>query len=454
MNELDKIYEYIERNFNSFLEEFREAIRKPGISTENSGIEEMSNWLVKSMKENGVEDVQTFRTKRHPIILGKVGKAAKRTLLVYGHYDVQPPGDGRDWAVDPFAAEVVGNQIVGRGTCDMKNNLVASVQAVKALLRCRRQLPVNLVFIFEGEEEIGSPNLKQFAEEHKQELSICDAILCGDGSGENRMGQSLLVYGLKGMLSVGLFVRSPTGTDAHSMYAGITENPAWRLVSALGSLKDGEKVLVPHFYDDVKEPSSAEKTKFGLSRTSMSKEELEETFDLKIKGGMSVSEALLELYYRPTLNINGLCSGYTVKGGMKTIVPGKAWAHLDIRTVPDQDSSSILENLKAHLVSKGFDDVAVEKTGFNAPFYKVDQNERIIQVVDSCMKKVVSEKSMAMPIMPGSGALVWLPYILGKPMAFAGSGYIHLAHRPNEYITREQYLKGIKLFATIYNDYA
>ncbi len=454
MNGLEKVYKYIEENFDSFLEEFREAIRKPGVSTENTGIGEMASWLVKSMKENGVEDVQTFKTQRHPIILGRVGKDAKRTLLVYGHYDVQPSGDRKDWSVDPFAAEVVGDRIVGRGTCDMKNNLVASIQVIKAILHCRKRLPINLVFLFEGEEEIGSPNLKQFTEEHKKELSSCDAIICGDGSGENRMGQSLLVYGLKGMLSVELSVRSPTGTDTHSMYAGITDNPAWRLVSALGSLKNGEKVLVPHFYDDVEEPSQSEKKKYGISPNSMSREEIEEAFDLKMKKGMSASDALLEVYYRPTLNINGLCSGYTVESGMKTIVPGKAWAHIDIRIVPNQDPSNILENLKAHLAAKGFDDVIVEKTGFNAPFYKVDPHERIIQVVDSCMKKVVSEKTMVMPIMPGSGALVWLPYILGKPMAFAGSGYIHLAHRPNEYITKEQYLKGIKLFATIYNDYA
>jgi acetylornithine deacetylase/succinyl-diaminopimelate desuccinylase-like protein len=454
VSKLTEIYEFVDKNSDLFLEEFREAIRKPGISTENTGIKETVNWLVTKMKENGVEDVQPFETQRHPMILGRVGKTAKRTLLVYGHYDVQPPGDRKNWTVDPFAAEVVDNCIIGRGTCDMKNNLMASIQAVKVLLQCRKSMPTNLVFLFEGEEEIGSPSLKPFIEEHKQELSNCDAILCGDGSGENRMGQSLLVYGLKGMLSVELSVKSPTGTEIHSMYAGITENPAWRLISALESLKDDEKVLVPHFYDGVKMPSLVEKKEYGLDRIAISKEELEKAFDLKIKKEMIVSEALLELFYKPTLNINGLCSGYTVEKGIKTIVPDKAWAHIDIRLVPGQDSSIIFENLKAYLVSEGFNDVAVEKSGFEAPIYRLDPHERIAQVVSDCMKKVVSEKTMVMPIMPGSGAMVWLPLILGKPMAFAGSGGIHMAHRPNEFITKEQYLKGIKLFATIYNDYA
>jgi acetylornithine deacetylase/succinyl-diaminopimelate desuccinylase-like protein len=451
---LKGIYEFIDRNSTSFLEEFREAIRKPGVSTVNKGITETVDWLVTNMKENGVKDVQIFKTQRHPIILGRVGKTAKRTLLVYGHYDVQPPGNREDWTVDPFAAEIVDNRIIGRGTCDMKSNLMASIQAVKVLLQVRKSVPINLIFLFEGEEEIGSPNLKPFIEGHKQELSTCDAILCGDGSGENRNGQSLLVYGLKGMLSVELSVKSPTGTETHSMYAGITDNPAWRLISALESLRNDKKVLIPHFYDGVKKPSLAEKREFDISPNNMSKEEFEDAFEIKIKKDMSASEALFEVFFRPTLNINGLCSGYTVEDGIKTIVPDKAWVHIDIRMVPNQDSSTIFENLKAYLLSKGFNDVVVKKTGFNAPFYKVDPHEKIIEVVSDCMKKVVSEKSMVMPIMPGSGALVWLPYILGKPMAFAGSGYIHLAHRPNEFITKNQYLKGIKLFATIYNSFA
>lgn len=181
MTELKEVYDFVDKNSESLLNEFKDLIRKPGISTENTGIDETVNWLTVRLKENGIEDVEVFKTPRHPIILGKAGKSAKRTLLVYGHYDVQPPGDIHDWTVDPFAAETVGDRIVGRGTCDMKNNLMATVHAVKALLQTRKQLPTNLIFLFEGEEEIGSPSFKPFVEEHKQVLSACDSIICAEG---------------------------------------------------------------------------------------------------------------------------------------------------------------------------------------------------------------------------------------------------------------------------------
>jgi Acetylornithine deacetylase/Succinyl-diaminopimelate desuccinylase and related deacylases len=449
---LKEVYEFVDKNSESFLEEFREFIRKPGISTENTGIKETVSWLAMKMKENGVENVQTFGTQRHPVVLGRVGKGAKRTLLVYGHYDVQPPGDRQNWTADPFAAEVVGDRIIGRGTCDMKNNLMASIHAVRAVLQCKKAVPINLIFLFEGEEEIGSPSLKPFIEEHKEELSTCDSILCAEG-GENKSGQILLFYGCKGMLYLELSAESPTGAEVHSMYAGMIDNPAWRLVSALQSLKEDEKVLIPHFYEGVKEPGLKEKIKYGLARVAINKEKLEEAFELKIKKGMSVSAALLEAFYKPTLNIDGLFSGYTVKRGIKTVVPNSAWAKIDMRLVPGQDPSTIFENTQKHLESKGFNDIVVEKLGA-LPAYRVDPDERIVDVVSQALTKVVSKKTMAMPILPGSGAMVWLPHILGKPMAFAGSGAAYMAHKPNEFVTIQQYLKGIKLFATIYNDYA
>lgn len=452
VNYLREVYEFVNKHSQLFLEELREFIRQPGISTENTGISETIGWLVGKMKESGLEDVRTFETQRHPVILGTIGKSAKSTLLVYGHYDVQPPGERNEWQVDPFSAKVVGDRIIGRGTCDMKNNVMASIHAVKALLECKKSIPINLIFLFEGEEEIGSPSLKPFIEEHMDELSVCDSILCGEG-GENKTGQILLTYGYKGLLYVELSFESPTGVEVHSMYAGITDNPAWRLISALQSLKEDEKVLIPHFYEGVKEPSLKEKIRYGLARVAISKEKLEETFAVKIKKGMSVSATLLEAFYKPTLNVDGLYSGYTVKGGLKTIVPDSAWAKIDMRLVPGQNPSAIFENMKKHLESEGFTNIVVEKLA-ELPAYRVEPNERIVQVVSKALKKVVSKKTMSIPIVPGSGAMVWLPKILGKPMASAGSGAAYMAHRPNEFVTIEQYLKGIKLFATIYNDYA
>ena len=453
MSKLKEVYKFVDKGSDLFLGEFREFIGKPGISTEDTGIEETVKWLVSKMKENGIENVQVFQTQRHPVILGRVGKTAKRTLLVYGHYDVQPPGDRKDWKVDPFAAEVVDDRIFGRGTCDMKNNLMASIHAVKAIIECRKSIPLNLMFLFEGEEEIGSPSFRPFVEKHKEELSVCDSIVCGDGGGENKTGQALLMYGLKGLLSMEFQINSPSGVEIHSSFAGITNNPAWRLISALRCLREEDRIVVPHFYDGVKEPSLKEKIKYGLARIAFSKEKLEEAYELKAKKDLSVSEVLIEVFYKPTLNINGLSSGYTVKGGTKTIVPDSAWARIDARLVPGQDASAIFENVQKHLIANGFSDVVVEKQ-FELPAYRIEPDEKIAKICTNATEKVVNSKTTSVPIMPGSGAMAWLPHILGKPMAFAGSGVTYMAHRPNEFITKEQYLKGIKLFATIYNDYA
>jgi len=449
---MNDVYRLIDERSHAFLEDLREFIRQPGISTENTGISETVSWLVERMGRKGIKDVRVFQTKRHPIVIGRIPGTGGRTLLVYGHYDVQPPGDREQWKADPFSAQMIGDQVLGRGTCDMKNNLMASLSAVEAIVGSRGSMPINLIFLFEGEEEIGSPSLKPFIEEHKAELSECDSILCGEG-GESKKGQALLIYGYKGILYVELSLRSPTGVDVHSSYAGMTENPAWTLVRALNSLKDGDKVVIPHFYDGVEEPSLGEKIKYGLAQTVVSKKELEESFDLKTKDGMGVSDALLEAFYRPTLNIDGLWSGYTVPGGTKTIVPGQASAKLDMRLVPRQDSSEIFENLKSHLESKGFGDISARKLG-ELPAYRVDPSEPIARVASQALRNTVNKNVMALPIAPGSGAMVWLPHILGKPMASAGSGPAYMAHRPNEFITVEQYTKGIKLFATIYQNFS
>jgi acetylornithine deacetylase/succinyl-diaminopimelate desuccinylase-like protein len=441
---MKEVYSFIDKNSNVFLDEFREFIRKPGISTENTGIDETVSWLAGKMKEIGIDDVQVFDTQRHPVILGKVGSDAERTLLVYGHYDVQPPGDRKDWKVDPFAAEVVDDRIIGRGTCDMKNNLMASIHAVKALTESRQSMPINVTFLFEGEEEIGSPSFRPFIEAHKEELSACDSILCGDGGGENKNGQALLIYGLKGILLMEFLVKSTMGVEIHSMFAGMVDNPAWRLISALRCLRENDRVVVPHFYDGVKEPSVREK---------ISKKKLEEAFEIKIRDNINMSELAVELYYKPTLNINGLSSGYTAKGGIKTIVPDSAWARIDARLVPGQNPSRVFENVQKHLISRGFKDVIVEKQ-MELPPYKIEPDEKIAKICREATKRIVNPKTTSMPIMPASGAMAWLPRILGKPMAFAGSGVTYMAHRPNEFIAIEQYLKGIKLFATIYNDFA
>ncbi|MGD0175853.1 MAG: M20/M25/M40 family metallo-hydrolase [Candidatus Bathyarchaeia archaeon] len=355
---------YVASNRDKMLEDFRTLLRQPSVSAQGRGIRECANLLERFMRGSGMETELVEEPEGNPVLLGNVTTSkSKRTLLFYGHYDVQPTEPLEEWKSDPFGAEMKDGKIFARGASDSKNNVMALVKMVEAYKNTISELPVNLKFFFEGEEEIGSPHLPRFVEENKSKLKA-DADVCFDG-GIDETGRPEVVLGVKGMLYVELHATGPK-VDLHSSLAPLAPNPAWRIIWALDSIKQSdERIKIDGWYDRVHKPSPAElelvknipfdeernKSEMGLS-----------SFLLDRKG----LDAVRMLLYEPTCNVCGFMSGYTAKGS-KTVLPSKAIAKLDFRLVYDQNPADLHEKLKLHLVKHGFRDIEVVRSNSLEP---------------------------------------------------------------------------------------
>jgi acetylornithine deacetylase/succinyl-diaminopimelate desuccinylase-like protein len=387
----------------------------------------------------------------NPVLLGNVTTSkSKRTLLFYGHYDVQPTEPLEEWKSDPFGAEMKDGKIFSRGASDSKNNVMALVKMVEAYKNTIGELPVNLKFFFEGEEEIGSPHLPRFVEENRSKLKA-DADVCFDG-GIDETGRPEVVLGVKGMLYVELHATGPK-VDLHSSLAPLAPNPAWRIIWALDSIKQSdERIKIDGWYDRVHKPSSSElelvknlpfdeernKSEMGLA-----------SFLLDRKG----LDAVRMLLYEPTCNVCGFMSGYTAKGS-KTVLPSKAIAKLDFRLVYDQNPADLLEKLKLHLVKHNFRDVEVARLNSLEPS-KTPVDAPIARAVIAAAKEVFKNEASVAPNAAGSGPDYLFTKRLGLNSVWAGcASAFSQAHAPNEFELVDDFFKGIEYAGTIVENFA
>lgn len=333
-----------------FIDELKEFISIPSVSTEPAYKDEVrraAQWLADRLKRLGVDKVELFSTARHPIVYGEYLKAGTRapTALVYGHYDVQPAEPLELWQSEPFNAQVRGDNLYGRGASDMKGQIMAVLDAIKAIYSTSR-LPINLKFLFEGEEEIGSPSLNGFIPEHK-DLLACDFAVNTD-TGMIGLDLPTITYGLRGLAYFELHVLGPDH-DLHSgQFGGGVHNPAQALCELIAGMHDSQRrVTLPGFYDKVR-PLSAEE-RLTLSELPGS----DEATTLKQTGAPAIYgeegyNSIERVSARPTLEINGLNSGYTASGS-KTVLPARAMAKISMRLVPDQDPNDVESQLRAYL---------------------------------------------------------------------------------------------------------
>ncbi|RLG40068.1 MAG: peptidase M20, partial [Thermoproteota archaeon] len=331
---------------------------------------------------------------------------------------------------------------------DNKGNIISRIHAVWAFLSAIGEVPVNVKFFVEGEEEIGSPHLAPFVEEHKELLKADCGIW--EFGGVDHEGRPNIWLGLKGILYVELRVRE-TAVDTHSSMAPIVPNAAWRLVWALNSLKSEDgRVLVEGFYDDVVKPTRMELEL--IERIPYPEEEVKkdlglESFLKDLTGAELVKTLLLE----PTCTICGLNSGYTGEGS-KTVLPSTAMAKIDFRLVPNQRPKEILKKLREHLDKRGFNDVEIVVHGFLEPA-KTPVEEDFVQLVIRAAEEVYQKEAVVYPTSAGSGPLYLFRNVLGIPMVSVGVGYpLSRAHAPNEHIRIKDYLLGTKLIARIISD--
>ena len=370
--------------------------------------------------------------------------------MFYGHYDVQPPEPLEEWKSDPFGAELKEGKIFARGASDSKNNVMALVKMVEAYRNTNSELPVNLKFLFEGEEEIGSPHLPHLVEENRLKLKA-DADVCFDG-GIDETGRPEVVLGVKGILYVELHASGPK-VDLHSSLAPMVPNPAWRIIWALDSIKQGdERIRIDGWYDRVQKPTPAElelvrKMPFDEERN---KSEMGLSSFLLDRRGFDALRALL---YEPTCNVCGFITGYTAKGS-KTVLPSKAMAKLDFRLVYDQNPDDLLKKLEVHLSKHNFRDIEVVKLNSLEPS-KTPIDAPIARAVISAAKEVFKNEASVSPTAAGSGPDYLFTKRLGLNSVWAGcaSAFSH-AHAPNEFEVVEDFFRGIEYAGTIMENFA
>ncbi len=437
--------QYIEDNRSRILDELFQFLRQPSISTRDEGVRECADMLASMMDNVGISS-KIYETARHPVVYGEIIKEGAPTVLVYGHYDVQPPEPLEEWLSPPFEPEIRDGKIYGRGTSDDKSQLFTYVKCVEAFKETMGEVPVSIKFLYEGEEEIGSPNLKPFAEAHK-DLLKADLAFFSD-SHIHETGRPLLILGLKGMVYVDLKVQG-AAKDQHSMRATSVPNPAWRLVWALSTLKDkNNRITIPGFYDDVRELTPLEQK--AVAQIPCDENELKQFFGIEeFLPGRSSNEYYTNLVSEPTCNIAGINSGFTGEGS-KTVLPAKASAKVDMRLVPDQKPDDILAKLKHHLSEQGFDDIDVIPHHFIVPS-RTPIDHPVVDIIKESLTEVYGLEPVVFPNIGGAGPNYVFTDVLKMPcFVVPHATHDQANHAPNESMDLEGFFKGIKTAIRVY----
>lgn len=448
---LMQAFDQIQKDKDSFLRDFRMLLRQPSISAQGKGISDCARIVKKYMDQAGIETQILSEKDGNPVVFGEVkSKSSSKSLLIYGHYDVQPVEPLEEWNSDPFEAKVKGKKIVSRGAADSKNNVMSCIKAIENFLKSTGDVPLNLKLLFEGEEEIGSPHLPRFIDENIERLKA-DSVVCYDGD-LYEPARAKVSLGVKGLLYVELRCKKARD-DLHSSYAPLAENPAWRLVWALDTMKSPEgKILIKGWYDDVEPFTPAQSKLVGkipFHGTSM----LKEWGIKKFLNAKNDREALRNYLTQPTCTICGFKTGY-IGQGSKTVLPGSAMVKLDFRLVYNQNPKKLLGNLKEHLHRHGFDDIQVKALGFLEPSRTIP-SAQIARAAARAAKIAYGNGPVILPRNPASGPDYLFTKRLGMDSIWTGSALPNShAHAPNEFTTTDAFVNGIKYVSAIIQEYS
>lgn len=348
---MDDVFDFLRASREKHVRQLEDYLRMPSVSSDPqraSAVMQCARFTAQLLEEAGLEQVVVHTTQGLPLVVGSWKKAPNRpTVLVYGHYDVQPVDPPDLWEQDPFSPHYRNDRIFARGATDDKGQVLMHIQAVSAMLKTTGSLPVNLVFLLEGEEEIGSPNLPAFMADHKADLKA-DIALVSDSS-MWAQGVPSITTTLRGLVLLELTVTGP-GRDLHSgSFGGAIANPVEMLARMLATIKDADgNIVIPGFHDQAREASS-------LSRQHLAQLPFDEVAFLNAVGlsqgwGASGYTLLERTWLRPTFEINGLWGGHTGPGA-KTVLPSKAHAKVSLRLVPDQDPDAMVALVTQHLTA-------------------------------------------------------------------------------------------------------
>jgi acetylornithine deacetylase/succinyl-diaminopimelate desuccinylase-like protein len=446
---MDKVYQFIEENKEMYIQWLQELCRQPSVAAQNRGMKETAEMVEKYLRKFTTASVEQLETSGYPVVYGEIMSEKKKTLSFYNHYDVQPEDPIELWKSGPFDAEIRDGKMFARGVADNKGNLMARIAAVHAYQQVHGELPINVKFIFEGEEEIGSVHLEEFTERYPEKLQA-DGCIWEFGY-KNPNGRLQVSLGVKGMCYVELRVNG-ANIDLHSANASVIENPAWRLIWALNTLKnENEEILIEGFYDKVLKPDEKEvkvlEEMVYEEEATLKKLELDQ-FVLNLSG-VPLKERLI---FQPTCTICGIESGYTGQGA-KTVLPSSAKVKIDFRLVPDQDPKDIRALLRIHLDKHGYEDIEIIDLSGEHPA-KTDLEDPLVKTVVQNVERVYGRPPTINRLSPGTGPMYILCQKQGIPAVSVGVGNDQSQnHAPNENINLQDYIDGIKMMATIIHEF-
>ena len=424
--------------------------RQPSVAAQNLGMHEMAQKVLERINRLG--NAQLIEVKGGPpVVYAEIG-SGKRTLMIYDHYDVQPPEPLELWETGPWEAAIRDDRIFARGAADNKGDLMCRIQAIESYLAAVGPLPLRIRFIVEGEEEIGSVHLSQFVRENRPLLKGSDGCLWEFG-GKDINERPELYCGLKGIVYLELHAHG-ANRDLHSAVGSIVMNPAWRLIWALKTLKDNtDQILIDNFTKHVRSPTQEELE--ALKQIPFDEEKIKA--DLGIQSfisNLTGLELLRKSYYEPTCTVCGLCSGYILEGP-KTVLPNHAFAKIDFRLVPDLSPDLLVELLKKHLIGHGFGDIEVKRTGMEDEVARSPLNSAIVLTAISAARSVYKNEPVVYPTARSSGPMYALCQGLGIPAVSAGCGWNgSRGHAPNENIRIDDYFEGIRFIRELIDRFA
>jgi acetylornithine deacetylase/succinyl-diaminopimelate desuccinylase-like protein len=445
------ISEYIEQSKDQYVEKLRILCQQPSVSAQNLGMIEAAGLVEKFLKEAGFKVESFTPTNGPPVLFGELlSKRGGRTLLIYNHYDVQPVEPVELWTHPPFSATLKDGRVYARGASDNKGNIVSRLMAISAFLKVRGDVPCNIKWVVEGEEEIGSPHFKEFITQYQDRLTADSAIW--EFGGLDYDDRPMVTLGLKGILYVEFKVQTAL-KDSHSARAAVVENPAWRLVRMLDTIQDEDgRILIEGWYDDVK-PFTPEELEVIRA---MPLEEHSIRDELGIKHflyGLTGFEFKKAFYGNPTANIAGIWSGYTGPGH-KTVLPSVAQAKMDFRLVPEQDPEKLAGKLRQHLAKHGFGDVEVKLQAEN-PAARTPISSPIAKIAAKAGKEVFQKEPVTLVTSAASGPMHFFTNTLKLPTVAIGCNHSRSnTHAPDENQRIDVFVQGAKWIARVVEDFA
>lgn len=446
---MNRIYQYIEKNQDRFISELFRLLKQPSISSQGVGIEECAKLLAGMMTDVGIrpEILPMGGRNNPPLVYGEIiVPGATKTVLIYGHYDVQPPEPLEAWDSPPFEPTIRDGRIFARGSADNKGQLFAHVKAVEAILKSGATLPVNLKFLFDPEEEIGSPSLDGFVMANPDRFAA-DLAYNSDGA-MDPSGRPILSFGNRGSCYVEIKYRE-ANRDLHSgQFGGPVPNPNWRIIDFLSTLRNADgRAAIEGFYDGIIPPTSQEKQAIAdipFDRRKVLKYLGLNRFDLP--DGMSYWEKIM---FQPTLNICGYASGYG-GDGVKTVLPCQTRVKIDMRLVKNQDPNDIFEKFKRHAQQNGFDDLDLKLLIAYKPA-KTPIDHPISQAVVRAVKQAFQAEPIIYPLTGGSNPTsVFNDFLKIPSIKVPYASHDENNHAPNENLVMDLFIKGIKCSATVF----